>query len=94
MTPNSVNEPTFRAAFNQAESKPILWKRRILPLLPLPVGCYFFVQGLLLVDQSSPDPQSVLNLANGLLRGLYFMGGFSCVFLSLRTYFKKRRSRQ
>jgi hypothetical protein len=65
-----------------------------LLLLPLPVGCYFFVQALSLVDQPSPDPQSIVNLTNGLFRGLYFMGGFSCVFLSLRAYFKKKRSRQ
>jgi len=94
MTPNLTNQPTSPAAFNQAGSKPLLWKHRILLLLPLPVGCYFFVQALLLVDQPSTDPQSIVNLANGLLRGLYFIGGFSCVFLSLRGYFKKKRSRQ
>ena len=52
------------------------------------------VRHLLLAHEPSADPQVVFNLATDLLRGLYFMGGFSCFVLPLRTYFKMRRSHQ
>ncbi|PWU06066.1 MAG: hypothetical protein C5B51_13085 [Terriglobia bacterium] len=93
-TPDLAAEPTIRAAaqLNQAARKPVGLRKKLLLVVPLPVGGYFLMQGLALMGGSQGDP--VAELATGLVRGLHFLGALSCFYLSLRAFFSIVRSRQ
>jgi len=92
MIPDLAAEPTVRAAtqLNRAGQKRVALKKKLLLVVPLPIGCFFLVQGLALIGKTSADPMA--DMATGLVRGLDFLGALSCFYLSLRAFFAVKRS--
>ncbi len=94
ITPDLAAEPTVVAASEiaRASRKPIPLGKKLLLVIPLPIGYLFLVQGLALIGDFSPDPLAAMG--TGLVRGLHFMGALSCFYLSLRTLLVIRRGHQ
>ncbi len=68
-------------------------KNSLLLCLPLLLGGFFLVKALSVGAGAQADPASLEALTGTLLRGLYFTGVLSCLFLSLRTWRKMRKPR-
>ena len=94
MTPDFAAEPTVLAdaELNRKQQAHVSLQKKLLLLVPLPIGCLFLAQGIALAGQTSPDP--LADMANGLVRGLHFAGALSCFYISLRTLFAIKRSRE
>lgn len=69
------------------------FKNTLLLCLPLLLGGFFLVKAVALGSAANADPASLDGLVANLLRGLYFTGVLSCVFLSVRTWRKMKKSR-
>jgi hypothetical protein len=94
MIPSVANDPAVQAArlLNDAREPRIRFKDRVQLVVPFPVGCYLLVKSLLLAGASIADP--IDSMIAGTIRGLEAMGGFLCLFVSLRAYFKIRRAQK
>jgi hypothetical protein len=84
-TPDLTVDPMVQAAaeLNRAKRTSISLRKKLLLLMPLPIGGYFLVGGLTLTGTHSGDP--LTDLTNGLLRSLFFLGALSMLFVSLRA---------
>jgi len=75
----------------RARSRPISLRKKLLLIVPLPIGGYFLVRALALTSTSGGD--AISDLANGLLRGIFFLGALASLYLSARAFFAIIRPR-
>lgn len=65
-------------------------KDKLLLTIPLPIGCYLLVRGLL--EASGPSADPLYSMVTGVSRWLVLAQAAACFYLSLRTYLKIRHS--
>jgi hypothetical protein len=90
-SPDLTVDPMVQAAarLNRAKHKSISLRKKLLLVVPLPIGVYFLVRGLALTGIHSGDP--LADLSGGLLRSLFFLGALSMFFVSLRALLAIRK---
>src|SRR5579872_637641 len=89
MMPTLANDSAGQTDLEVNPMERVGLREKLLVIVPLPIGCYLLLNGLLLAGDSGNDP--LFALARGLVRSFESMGGFVCFYFSLRTYFKIRR---